>query len=716
MILSAFAFFAGVLSLLLSPAAPPPEILECVALASLAAALMRRRPMVRALFWGCCGFLFATLHAHRYLESVWPTKLGGERVLAQAHIKSIPVFQGGAWTFDARLHIEAPEQFARALNARLISRESAVRPHVGERWRLLISLRSPRGALNPGSVDFERLLFHDRVHALGTIVSSRHNRRLEAQQRSLDALREHIARQIERQVTDRDAAALIAALAVGTTGSMSREQWRVFNATGTTHLVAISGMHITMLAAVMFAAGRALWRVWAWRVAPWTRENFAALLGLGTATGYAFLAGFSVPTQRTLLMLASWLLTRSLARAGPPLQPLAVALLAVLLLDPFEPLAAGFWLSFGAMGAILLVIQTQIFRRALVQEAVTVQLAVTAALIPFTLACFGSTSVLGPIVNAGAIPYISWLLVPVILLALALMPVSFEACNVALELAEHLHNTAWPWLVRAADSPLALVYASPPTWWYAIAAAALVVVLLPWPLALRTAAILCVLPLVAANRDPPRDGVVELTALDAGEGMAIVVRTARHALVFGTGESYGTEGKRVENVLLPFLRSRGLHVIDTLVIDQLTAVNGVGIAALLASMPVKQTLLGAAAAADFPGARACKPGETWLWSGARFKVTKACQLHIATVSGYATLSRSSLIVTDTGGKRWLIVPGGGKHNERKRSQFVGWRDAGTRVMATGDAGAIRAVLGSKDAVAPEGFRSVRRAIWRAEPP
>ena len=262
------------------------------------------------------GFLYTAIQARQYLTHRWPIEQSDERVIANVIIDTIPAVQGGSRAFDGIVTIESPTRGTKPLRARLIARTPEFTPHVGERWRLLLSLRAPRAKVNPGTADPERTLFHDRVHALGTVVPSSFNHRIDAGYRPLDAFRERIAAHIDARVADRDASALICALAVGVTGAMSREQWRVFNATGTTHLVAISGMHVTLFAVVMFAAARRLWSIALYRFVPWRQEDFAAVAGFIAAAMYATLAGLSVPTQRTLIMLGVWLFTRSVARAS----------------------------------------------------------------------------------------------------------------------------------------------------------------------------------------------------------------------------------------------------------------------------------------------------------------------------------------------------------------------------------------------------------------
>ncbi len=334
------AFFGGTLLLLALPALPATWAVGAVLGAALSACLRWRRPPAAVAVCALgAGFLYTAAHAYLYLQHRWPTSRADERVVAQVVIDSVPAARDSAWAFDGVATLEAPEPGAQPLRVRLIWRNAEGRPRAGERWRLLLSLRPPRARVNPGSPDVERMLFHDRVHALGTVVSSSINRRLDGGHRPLTELRERIALRIDERVADREAAALIAALAVGVTGDMSREQWRIFNVTGTTHLVAISGLHVTLFAVITIAVAGWLWSAALWRVVRLPRDTFAAMVGFAAAAAYATLAGLSVPTQRTLIMLGVWLLTRSLARATAPFHSFALALCAVLALDPFAPLA-----------------------------------------------------------------------------------------------------------------------------------------------------------------------------------------------------------------------------------------------------------------------------------------------------------------------------------------------------------------------------------------
>src|SRR5262249_3596058 len=298
-------------------------------------------------------------------------------------------------------------------------------------------------------------------------------------------------------------------------------------------LVAISGLHITLFAVIAMAAARWLWSLVLWRAVRLPRDTFAAIVGFVAATSYACLTGLSVPTLRTLVMLGVWLLTRSLARASPPFHSFALALGAVLILDPFAPLAPGFWLSFAAMGAIILVTSPRFVRRPALLEATAVQVAVTVALTPMTLASFGSVSLIGPLVNAAAIPAMSWVFVPVILLSVVLAPIAPSAGDAVLELATWMHHIGWPWLAAAGNVPWALIHLNPPLWWYAIAGVGVLIALLPLPSRMRWGAAIWLVPLALAGTATPPDDRARITVLDVGEGTAVTVQTSHHVLVFG---------------------------------------------------------------------------------------------------------------------------------------------------------------------------------------
>jgi len=332
------------------------------------------------------------------LAQRWPQRSSGERVLAMVTVDSLPATQGGALGFEAEVQVVAPRSLQRSLRLQVTWRDAPrPMPRVGERWWLVLRVDALPVVRNPGGFDVSRAALRSDIDGRATVVTVSSNRRIYAAGRGLDPLRERIEGAIRDTVEDRDAAALFAGLAVGATGTMTREQWQVFAATGTTHLVAISGMHVTLFAWLAAGAARRLWSLGAARARrrapPIGREPFAAVIGTTAALGYALLAGFGIPTQRTVVMLAVWWLMRLGGRERSGFEVLGWALLAVLALDPLAPLSSGFWLSFGAMAVLLAGdLEKGGVTPGAVRALLVTQWRVGIALAPLTLAWFGSVS------------------------------------------------------------------------------------------------------------------------------------------------------------------------------------------------------------------------------------------------------------------------------------------------------------------------------------
>lgn len=688
---AALGTLCGVLVVLYLPHTPPLPLALALLWIGIAMLLLRRRSHAwQAVAFAMLGCSLTAFHASDHLWNRWAGARDGERILAELIVETIPVSHGDAWSFDASVQ---------GLNVRVVSRDPSVRPRAGEQWQLVLAMRAPRARVNPGAVDVERLYFRARIHALATVVKSRLNRRIDPGHRPVAQLREAAASRIERRIVDPEASALIQALAVGATGSMSARQWEVFNATGTSHLVAISGLHVTLFATAAFFVSRRVWSALLWRFTSWPRDTVAAFIAVIASFAYSLLAGLSVPTQRTLLMLSAWLLARSLARVSRPFGPLWLALLAVLMTDPFAPLAAGFWLSFAAMAAIVVATETRIVRRRLLHGMSAVQAAVTAILAPLSLAAFGSISLVGVIVNAIAIPLVSGVLVPTILVALSLMPVWPSGSDAVLDAAAWFHDLGWPWLAAAAEVPAAVLRVDPPDWWYPLTALALAAALMPMPLRVRIAAIAWVIPLAfTQGQEIPGRGF-EVTVLDVGQGIAVVVRTARKALIYGTGEVYGTDGRTVENIVIPFLRHEGIDQVDTLVVPALAGAPSMGVTALLAAMPVERLLV-------------CGKGTAnWGWDDVTFELRPECVLGIDSMAGSVRLQGRFALA-----ERWAVVSGRRPIAGREAPALRRSSAAGARVLATDEGGAIRVLFDPTSGPGePEPMRDSRPKLWRQPP-
>jgi len=603
----AAGLLGGILIALAAPADWQSMAFGMVLVLALAVALCGWR--VLGLFL-LAGFLLGQSRATHVLDAAYDC---GERRLVEARIDSIPVQRGAGWQYDAWVEpLSAPRHAPLRVRVSHAGTEVPVR---GERWQLLLQFDSPSGGATADAR--RRALLRDHVSATARTRVSPLNRRLAPAAASLDGLRLSVAAHIQQRVHDPSAAALLAALAVGVTGDVSALQWGVFSATGITHLVAISGMHVTFFALLCMAMARAAWRSWGWLATRCRRETFAAVVGIALAFGYALLSGFSVPAQRTALMLAVFLAARGSGRNVAPAWSVSAALAGVLLLDPLAVLSAGFWLSFCAVASIILLAGGRLHPPGTLRAAALVQWVVTVALLPVTAALFGSFSAVGPLVNAAAIPLFTFALVPPVLVATALYLVPVAAAHWCadhlVDLAAWVAQCTWPWLARAAEIPGAS-WAMDASWpWLLLAVPSVLCVLAPLPVAIRVGALalLCSGFLVR----PPRlaAGSVELVVFDVGASRAVLLRTANHQLLLGAGESFGTAGRRFERVVLPALLRAGDPV--DVVLDRADRDSLQALALAQARLPLREARV--ASGRSPPELLSCVDAQ-WQWDAVVF--------------------------------------------------------------------------------------------------
>ena len=750
--MSGFGLLAGML-LGLAAASLPARGWWMAATVAVAIGLTRGggRAAHRALIATILGLALSTAVSARWCELRRPPQGADDRQLLEARVLTVPARAGATVRFDAEVRIDG-ERPVRTRRARLEWRDPSVEPRVGEQWQLLVRVESLYGPRNFSGADRALFAFRDGVHLAGVVLPSRLNARRTLAEVSIHTVRARVAARVRDLVVDRDAAALIVALAVGLTADLSADQWRIFNATGTTHLVAISGLHVTLFASVAFALARVVWRRLPWLHAV-GRESFAATAGLAAAGAYALLAGVSVPTQRTWLMLAVFAISRCCARYVGVGRVWSLALIAVLLLDPRAPLAAGFWLSFTAVGVILLLASAPLAPAdgaGRIAGLVRLQLAIGLALAPLTLAVFGSVSLVGLGVNLIAIPAISLLFVPLVLagtLGVLWCPAVGAVCLAGAEL---LYEFGWPALSWAADLDFALWRAAPGAWWYVLAAPAVVLLLLPWPIAWRASALAVMFPLLTAPR-APEPGTIDVIVLDARRGAATLLATRSRWLIFDTGDTWSSRGAAARRVLMPALDAARARP-DIVVLPTLTPDRAAGAAWLdLDRGPLEVR------AAHWPGSvldfAPCRDTMEWR-DGIRFEwyLVRGRHCILRLVAGehalllggdldaaserelLQRLPRSALandvvvLSRQAGGagssREWIetlrtglaIATGGIEHSRARRAALDRWRTRGVPVLDTRQDGAVAFTLGPRGVTS---LRTVRQSqypfAWRRSP-
>ena len=626
-----------------------------------------------------CGLLWALLWAHYLLAGVLPQSLEGRTLMVDGTVVGLPGGDGRRLRFE--FHVSRARHQGRALRfegrVRLSWYQGAPTVLPGERWQLAVRLKRPRGLVNPAGLDYERWLFLRGFAATGYVRSAAGNRRTgPAGATGLNGLRHRLSHAIGEHLPDEPMAAIIKALVVGDRWAMTRAQWQILRATGTSHLMAISGLHVGLVAGLAYFLVARLWPVVTgaalWLAAP--RAAAAAALVAGLI--YAGLAGFALPTQRALVMLAVIMAGVILRRRLAPSTSLCLALAAVLVLDPFSVLSAGFWLSFGAVAVILAGMTGRVrgvgatrwqrwwWRWGRVQWLVSV------GLLPLTIGWFLQYPLMAPFVNLLAVPWAGLVLVPLALAAAALL-LPFPAMGaMVLHGARWAAHVMWQFLESVAGLDLILQPTrAPPALALLAACVGAALLIAPRGFPARILGAVWLLPLLLLSVPRPQQGAYWLTLLDVGQGLAAVVRTRSHVLIYDTGPSYGSGFDAGRDVLAPYLRAQGIARIDRLIISHAHDDHAGGAESLQAAWPATRVMTNV----DSWRGRAypCLRGERWSWDGVDFHI-----LHPRTGSqGQGNDDSCVLQVSGSGGR--LLLPG--DLEERGEENLLAW--TGERLRA-----------------------------------
>jgi competence protein ComEC len=503
--------------------------------------------------------------------------------------------------------------------------------HHGERWQLTVRLKRPHGYANPAGFDVEAWMLENNLRATGGVRGDEPNRRLAENagriSDQIGRLREKLRDRMKAALQDKRYGGVLIALALGDQRAIGESDWTMFNATAVSHLLSISGAHVTLFAGWIAWLVFALWRRSPRLVAILPAQKAAAIAAAVIAILYAALSGFAVPAQRTCYMLFAAAFALMLNRALSAWLILCGSLVVVLLIDPWAVLAVGFWFSFSAVAMLLYVTTGRTPMRPWWHTLLVTQAAVTLGLAPLTIALFQQVSLVGPIANAIAIPLITLLVVPLTLIWLVL-PVDAlltVAHQLILWLTQFLQ-----WLL-ALPSPVWAQHAPP---WWAVALACLGCVLMLMPrasrnsVALRLLGALWCVPMFTVFPATPPDGEFRVTTLDIGQGTAVVIRTARHTLVYDTGPRWTDASDAGSRIIAPYLRASGSSRVSALVVSHLDIDHSGGARSLLMSTPVDWMMTSVFANADIVAAAkqknvdvfACQTGQSWIWDNVRFEV------------------------------------------------------------------------------------------------
>ncbi len=625
--------------------------------------------VLMSLMAAALGASWAQWRAEWRLSDKLDPALEMKEVQITGVVRGIPVTSAGLNSSGLRFQFEvehAPPGVPDLLSLSWYPR-SAETPNpklqAGARWQFTVRLKRPHGLYNPHGFDVERWMLEQGLRASGTVRNSQAPVLMQPWTWSLssvlDRARQHAGETILSALAPSAYAGVIAALVMGEQRYVEQDDWTLFNRTGIGHLLSISGLHITMLAALMSALG---WKVWRWAVVrrqAWAMRSaglkVAVITGLVTALLYTLLAGFAVPAQRTLYMLSAVALAVLTTRATQPFHVLSLALMVVLLLDPWAVGSAGFWLSFSAVAFLMLAVpmsQDSSWKGQL-RTATRAQLAVTVGLLPVTLWFFQQVSLVSPVANAIAIPVVSFLVTPLALLGSFILVLTgwdlpLECANTMLEFLMQIMTLMgrWEWA--------ALEFAAPPLEWIWLACAGACYLCMPnrpgWQ---RTFGGLAMLPMLLTSTPKLPANSLEAWALDVGQGSAIVLRTRSHSLLYDTGPAWSEQADAGARVVVPYLRAVGLRRLDRVLVSHddgdhsggaLSVMGARQVDEVMGSLPEEHEIK--RQARQF---QTCEAGQNWEWDGVLFQILHphdqtlssndnglSCVLKV-TASGYSLL-------------------------------------------------------------------------------
>ena len=595
---------SGLMALRYLPVLPPVGCLFLLSAVGLALLFFRTYPFGLFLF----GLVWACVQGQSALNDRLSPSLDGRTLWVEGRVIGLPQRTGTAQRFELR---DATSRHAELPRTLRLSWHGGPPLNSGERWRLAVKLKKPHGLLNPQGFDYEAWLLAQRIGGTGSVKEGQ--RLAPAAYAWRDGLRQRLL-----QVDAHGRAPWLAALVMGDGSGLSRDDWALLQATGTVHLLVISGQHIGLFGGLLYGlvallARYGLWpRTWPWL--PW-----ACGLAFAGALGYGLLAGFEVPVQRACVMLGLVLLWRLRFRHVGMWLPFLLALNAVLIAQPLASLMPGFWLSFMAVAVLIFTFSGRLGAWRWWAAWTRPQGLIALGLFPVIWALGLPVSVTGPVANLVAVPWISLLVLPSALLGTLLLPVPWLG-EALLWLSGGLLDALIRGLALLAGTFLPWMPAQVTTGVWCLSAIGVLILLLPAGLLPRPLGWPLVLLAVFAPQERIPHGQVEVWQLDVGQGLAIVLRTRHHTLLYDAGPKV-REVDQGERVVVPVLRALGVGKLDVMLISHADSDHAGGALAVQRAMTIKKVISG-----DVPGlalqlqAQPCVSGERWEWDGVSFSL------------------------------------------------------------------------------------------------
>jgi len=751
-----FGLAMGSLAALAFSSIPPPWLLCSAACAGALALLFRPVRWLAALVLACIWTLW---NFQLRLDDRLQPELSGRVTPVSGIISSIPRQYDDyvSFRFEPRqkaLTDPAAERLPHTLLVRWYEEWPPLR--TGQEWLLELLLKPPWGPINFQGPDREKWLFASGIGAVASVRAGRLETESGAGGKWLTGLRESIFLHIGHSLADAREAGIVQALAVADLSGLSRPDRQLLALTGTSHLLAISGLHIGLAA----AAGMLLTRSLGWLLPLTSMGRGFHLLGLAggalAAAAYAALAGFGVPTVRSLVMLLAVTMATSASRSIHPARAWLLALAAVLLIDPFAALGAGFWFSFMAVGALLWVFVPRRGRGSWLRSLLMAQAAVTLVLLPVSAAWFQAFSLVGFAANLVAIPVVSFGVVPFVLAGVAALWVSAPLAALAWSLAGSIAGVLLDFLeIMASLQGEMTVLVAPSLAGALLALLGALLLLLPRGMPGRWCGAFLLAPLFLPAAQRTDATWLDTEILDVGQGTAVLLRTGGRTLLYDSGPGDGAGRDLVSSVIAPAINRRGGRPPDRVVISHGDQDHAGGLWSLRARYPT--ATFNANLPSPQPGVDPCLAPMSWTWQAAVFRVLhpsgtlpylgndSSCVIAIERNGGHLLLSgdiseaiEARLLLEGVKPAQLLLVPHHGSRSSSSPAflEAIGpelavataslgnrfgfpkpeirrrYQTAGIPIWSTGECGALRIVVDADGRLMADSARLRRPAVWR----
>lgn len=657
---------SGILMVGFLPVLPP---LQGLLLLIPIAFLSLRLPRLKVLAAVCLGIVWGVFYGHSIKNNMLPEDLVGRDVLVSGRVVDLPVSDERRQRVILDVEsVRLPDESGAPVTAfpkRIQISWYAKTPVLirsGERWQWQVRLKRPRGLVNPGGFDYQVWLMRRGIGGVGYVRESPLNRHLESPRiGDIGAYRQHL-RDWLLDSSDSPQRAVLLALLIGDRSMMNAEQWRRMQLTGVNHLVAISGLHVGFLAVAGFMFGSLVGRGinLCWHRIPALLPGYIGAIGF--ALVYSALAGFTLPTQRAVIMILVVQLACLLRRSYRVSHVFSLALLGVVLSDPLAAYDMGFWLSFGAVAVLLFCFAgrfgpSSARLRTWLEGHVRSQWTVFIGLFLPLGVLLNSVSLLAPVANLVAIPLVTTAVVPTLLLAAVIQEGIPPVSQLLLRIADYgLRGLDhWlQWLLEIAGTRFNPVI-SLPGWALVIAIIAVGLLLLPRGIGGRWLGYpaLFVVLVLPGKPAPP----LGITVLDVGQGLAVVVETPKHRLIYDAGPAYSDKFEAGGAIVAPFLRQRGVSQVDKLVISHHDRDHSGGMEGVIKNLTVDEIIAGeptkAAALVGAP-VQDCHTYDAWQWDQVHFRFLPTAEA-LRHSSG-STNNRSCVLMIEYAGHR-ILLPG-----------------------------------------------------------